>query len=82
MMQMILAGVGLAMGAAGVAAALTAMVRRWAVRTAFVARPQRDRYHQSVVAMGGGVAIFWTLAIFILGGAAAVREKQRGHIAV
>ncbi len=55
-----------------VCAFLTAVVRRWAIRTDFVARPQQDRYHRSVVAMGGGIAIFWTLALFILGGVVLV----------
>jgi UDP-GlcNAc:undecaprenyl-phosphate GlcNAc-1-phosphate transferase len=52
---------------------LTACVRRWAVRTDFVARPREDRYHRSIIALGGGIAIFWTIALFVLAGAAMVR---------
>ena len=53
-------------------AVLTALIRRWAIKTDFVARPTNDRYHRSVIPLGGGIAIFWTMAIFILGGLAAV----------
>jgi UDP-GlcNAc:undecaprenyl-phosphate GlcNAc-1-phosphate transferase len=54
-------------------ALLTALVRRWAVNTDFVARPRADRYHRSVIALGGGIAIFWTIALFLLAGAAFVK---------
>ena len=63
-------------------AALTACVRRWAIRTDFVSRPREDRYNRNVIALGGGIAIFWTIAIFILAGAAAVRFViAPGHLA-
>ena len=52
---------------------LTACVRRWAVRTDFVSRPREDRYNRNVIALGGGIAIFWTIALFILIGAAMVK---------
>ena len=48
-------------------------MRRWAVKADFVARPANDRYHRSVIPLGGGIAIFWTMAIFILGGLAVVK---------
>jgi UDP-GlcNAc:undecaprenyl-phosphate GlcNAc-1-phosphate transferase len=51
---------------------LTALVRWIALRVDFCARPSSDRYHQRVVALGGGIAIFWTIALFILAGAAGV----------
>lgn len=54
-------------------AMLTALVRRWAIRTDFVARPRADRYHRTVIALGGGIAIFWTIALFLLAGAAVVK---------
>jgi UDP-GlcNAc:undecaprenyl-phosphate GlcNAc-1-phosphate transferase len=63
----------LPLAALGCSAVLTACVRRWAVRTEFVARPRQDRYHRSVIALGGGIAIFWTIALFLLGGAAVVK---------
>ena len=72
MSQMVFLGMMLAAGALGVCAGLTAVVRRWAVQTGFVARPQQDRYHRSVIALGGGAAICWTLGLFVLGGAGVV----------
>jgi UDP-GlcNAc:undecaprenyl-phosphate GlcNAc-1-phosphate transferase len=62
----------LPISAFAVSAALTALVRRMAVRAGFAAYPSQDRYHQRVVALGGGIAIFWTIALFILVGVAAV----------
>jgi len=63
----------LPLAAFGCSAVLTACVRRWAVQTDFVARPRQDRYHRSVIALGGGIAIFWTIALFLLWGAAVVK---------
>ena len=54
-------------------AALTACVKHWALRTDFVSRPREDRYNRNVIALGGGIAIFWTIALFILAGAAIVK---------
>ena len=54
-------------------AVLTSLVRKWAVRTDFVSRPREDRYNRNVIALGGGIAIFWTIALFILAGAAMVK---------
>ena len=52
---------------------LTAVVRKLALRTGFVARPAEDRYHDSIVPLGGGIAIYWTMAAFVLAGAAGAR---------
>ena len=54
-------------------AILTALVRHWAVKTDFVSHPREDRYNRNVIALGGGIAIFWTIALFVLAGAAAVK---------
>ena len=54
-------------------AALTAAVKNLAPRAGFVAHPAADRYHQNVIPLGGGIAIFITLAVFITTAAAAVR---------
>lgn len=54
-------------------AVLTVCVKRRAVKVGFVSRPSEDRYNRNVVALGGGVAIFWTIALFVLGGAAVVK---------
>jgi len=44
---------------------LTAAVKKYSLKTDFVARPSQGRYHQGVVPLGGGIAIFLTLAITI-----------------
>jgi len=61
---------------------LTACVRHWAIATDFVSRPREDRYNRNVIALGGGIAIFWTIALFILGGAGIVKFViAPGHLA-
>jgi len=52
---------------------LTGCVKRWALRTGFVSRPSADRYNRNVIALGGGVAIFWTIALFALAAAGLVK---------
>jgi len=54
-------------------AVLTVCVKRWSVRTDFVSRPREDRYNRNVIALGGGIAIFWTIALIVLAGAAMVK---------
>jgi UDP-GlcNAc:undecaprenyl-phosphate GlcNAc-1-phosphate transferase len=60
-------------GACLFSAILTAIVRRLSLRIGFVARPAADRYHSSVVPLGGGIAIFGTVALFILAGLCIVK---------
>ena len=52
---------------------LTAVVRKLALGSGFVARPAEDRFHDSIVPLGGGIAVYWTMALFILGGICVVR---------
>jgi UDP-GlcNAc:undecaprenyl-phosphate GlcNAc-1-phosphate transferase len=54
-------------------AVLTAVVRKLALGGGFVARPVEDRFHNSIVPLGGGIAVYWTMALFILGGICVVR---------
>ncbi len=54
-------------------AILTAGAKRLAPRIGLVAYPKADRYHRSIIPLGGGIAIFFTLATFLIGAAAAVR---------
>jgi UDP-GlcNAc:undecaprenyl-phosphate GlcNAc-1-phosphate transferase len=61
-----------------VSAVLTAVIRRISLKVGFCAYPSNDRYHQRVVAMGGGIAIFWTIALFILTGVMAVNWLVAG----
>jgi len=52
---------------------LTAAVRKLAVRSGFVARPAEDRYHHQTVPLGGGIAIFATIAVVMLLSVAVVK---------
>lgn len=45
---------------------LTGIVRLICLRTGFVARPVKDRYHQTIVPLGGGIAIFATITTAII----------------
>ena len=54
-------------------AILTAVVRKQAVRAGFVAYPAEDRYHQATVPLGGGIAIFATMIIFIMIATVAIK---------
>ncbi len=49
------------------------MVRRWALKADFVCRPRADRFADRVVPLGGGIAIFGTLAIIIIVAAIVVK---------
>jgi UDP-GlcNAc:undecaprenyl-phosphate GlcNAc-1-phosphate transferase len=60
-------------GAFASSAVLTAVARRVAPRLGLVAYPKADRYHRSTIPLGGGIAIFLTLALFLVAGAAVVR---------
>jgi UDP-GlcNAc:undecaprenyl-phosphate GlcNAc-1-phosphate transferase len=51
---------------------LTAVARRIAVRAGLVAQPVEDRYHRTVIPLGGGIAIFGTISIVILTAIAVV----------
>lgn len=66
-----LLGAAVGAGTFGLSAILTAIVRKWATKTEFVARPVKDRYHRTVIPMGGGIAFFWTMAIIVVSAAAA-----------
>jgi UDP-GlcNAc:undecaprenyl-phosphate GlcNAc-1-phosphate transferase len=52
---------------------LTAVVRKFALRTGFVAHPVPDRYHQTVIPLGGGIAIFTSIAMIMVAAVLAVR---------
>lgn len=56
-----------------ISAVLTFVVKGWSLKTGFVAEPQVDRFSKRTVPMGGGIAIFGTLALIILGGALSVK---------
>ena len=52
---------------------LTTVARKLAVSTGLVAQPVENRYHQSVVPLGGGIGIFGTISIIILAAIAIVK---------
>jgi len=52
---------------------LTAVVKKRAVSTGFVSHPALDRYHQNVIPLGGGIAIFATLSIIIFAAITVVK---------
>ncbi len=59
---------------------LTAVVRRWAIGADFVARPRSDRYHRTIIPMGGGIAITFTIILFLLAGIAVVHLGAAGRL--
>jgi UDP-GlcNAc:undecaprenyl-phosphate/decaprenyl-phosphate GlcNAc-1-phosphate transferase len=52
---------------------LTSVVSKLAQRIGFVAHPTADRYHQSTVPLGGGIAIFSTIAAVIIAATVAIK---------
>ena len=48
-------------------------MRKAAVKRGFVSKPSADRYNQNAIAMGGGIAIFGTLAFFLLAAIGVVK---------
>ena len=57
------------------------VARKLAVRAGLVAQPADDRYHRTVVPLGGGIAIFSTISIIILTAIAAVEFLAApGHL--
>jgi len=72
-MSLTVLGIILAAGSFVVSAALVCIIKKLARQFDFVARPTEGRFHDSIVPLGGGIAIFATIAIFLLGGIAIVK---------
>jgi len=68
-----LLAVALLVGSFMLSAILTALAKRLAPRIGLVAHPKADRYHRSIIPLGGGIAIFATLATFLIGTMIGVR---------
>lgn len=49
-----------------VSAVLTAVIKKIALKTGFAAHPRQDRLHKEIIPLGGGAAIFATIALFCL----------------
>ncbi len=78
---MTILAIALLISSFAVSALLTAVVRKRSLARDFVAHPVRDRYHKVVVPLGGGIAIFATLAVFILAAVIAVKFiAAPGHL--
>ncbi len=60
-------------GSFAVSVILTAIVRKAASRLGFAAHPAADRYHRSVVPLGGGIAIFATITSIMVTGVFAIK---------
>lgn len=54
-------------------AILTALAGKLAKRIGLIAYPKEDRYHQKIVPLGGGIAIFSTLFIIIISAAGTIK---------
>jgi len=63
----------LLVGSFALSVILTAIVRKLAARVGFVAHPAADRYHETAVPLGGGIAIFATITAIIIAAAVAIR---------
>jgi len=58
---------------------LTGLVKIYALRTGFLSHPVRDRFAKRAVPLGGGIAIFITLMVFIVAATATIKLFP-GHI--
>jgi len=65
-------------GSFGVSVIYTIVVRKSALRCGFVSKPAANRYHRSVVPLGGGVAIFAAILSILLVVTASVRFLGAG----
>jgi UDP-GlcNAc:undecaprenyl-phosphate GlcNAc-1-phosphate transferase len=74
--------VALLVGSFTFSAILTALARKTAPRFGLVAYPKADRYHRSIIPLGGGIAIYGTLTAAILAAVAFIRFVAiPGHVA-
>ena len=68
-----LSAIFLLIGSFVLSAVLTAVAKKLSARAGFVAHPAENRYHQGVIPLGGGIAIFATLMLFILAAIVVVK---------
>ena len=71
--MLIVLAVALLVASFACSAVLTALSKRLAHRFGLLAYPQADRYHRTVIPLGGGIGIFGTLALFLLAATGFVR---------
>ncbi len=65
-MTLIHLGIILLLSSFAVSAFLTWLVKTFTTRIGFVAHPTEDRYHRSVIALGGGISIVATIILFLV----------------
>jgi UDP-GlcNAc:undecaprenyl-phosphate/decaprenyl-phosphate GlcNAc-1-phosphate transferase len=81
-MMLIALAVALLVGSFTLSAGLTALARKVTPRFGLVARPKADRYHRTIIPLGGGIAIYGTLAAAILAAVVFIRFVAiPGHVA-
>ena len=56
-----------------VSAVLTALSKKIATATGLVAHPRQDRFHKETTPLGGGIAIFATMALFCIAAVVCVK---------
>ena len=79
--MLIVLAVLLLVGSFAVSAILTALARKTVPRLGLVAHPKADRYHRSVIPLGGGIAIYGTLTASILAAVGFIRfVAVPGHV--
>ena len=59
---------------------LCQIVKLTSLKSGFVSTPSVDRYNQRTVAMGGGIAIFWTMIVCLLISALGIKAVMAGWI--
>jgi UDP-GlcNAc:undecaprenyl-phosphate GlcNAc-1-phosphate transferase len=52
---------------------LTSVIKKFAERFSFVSRPAMDRFSTRTIPLGGGIAIFTTLVVFLLSATVAIK---------
>ena len=66
--MLVILGIILLVGSFFVSLLLTTLIKTLALRIGFLARPVSGRFSKRTIPLGGGIAIFSTLMIFILAG--------------
>ncbi len=80
--MLIVLAVALLVGSFIFSAVLTTLARRITPRFGLVARPKADRYHRSIIPLGGGIAIYGTLTAAILATVVFIKFVAiPGHVA-
>ena len=78
---MIIIAIILLTGSFALSVILTTIAKRLARSAGLIAQPVQDRYHQTAIPLGGGIAIFITITIILLATIATVKYLAApGHL--